>query len=71
MDEEEREARTGENFKSSAHFFENGDGAERSAGAGEKGGEEGEKEGEGEGDEYSGVPLRSTISQIDLQKWND
>ena len=68
VDEEEREARTGENFKSSAHFFENGDGAERSAGAGEKGGEEGEKEGEGEGDEYSGVPLRSTISQIDLQK---
>ncbi|CAL6341554.1 unnamed protein product [Bathycoccus prasinos] len=68
VDEEEREGRKGENFKS-VHFFENGDGAERSAGesgSGER--EEGEKEGEGEGDEYSGVPLRSTISQIDLQK---
>ena len=68
VDEEEREGRKGENFKS-VHFFENGDGAERSAGesgSGER--EEGEKEGEGEGDEYSGVPLRSTISRIDLQK---
>ncbi|CAL6353768.1 unnamed protein product [Bathycoccus prasinos] len=68
VDEEEREGRKGENFKS-VHFFENGDGAERSAGESGSGGrEEGEKEGEGEGDEYSGVPLRSTISQIDLQK---
>ena len=68
VEEEEREARKGdENFKS-VHFFENGVGAERSAGESGSGGEEGEKEGEGEGDEYSGVPLRSTISRIDLQK---
>ena len=68
VEEEEREARNGdENFKS-VHFFENGVGAERSAGESGSGGEEGEKEGEGEGDEYSGVPLRSTISRIDLQK---
>lgn len=71
-DEEEGSADEGKSKSARSNFFANvverGDGEDDFAGAGGDGSTSSSSPPIGEGEEYSGVPLRSTISQTDLQK---
>ena len=76
MDEDEEDGNAGEgkskSESKSGNFFANvverGDGEDDFAGTGGDGSTSSSSPPIGEGEEYSGVPLRSTISQTDLQK---
>jgi GTP-binding protein len=71
-DEEDGSADEGKSKSARSNFFANvverGDGEDDFAGAGGDGSTSSSSPPIGEGEEYSGVPLRSTISQTDLQK---
>ena len=71
-DEEDGSADEGKSKSARSNFFANvverGDGEDDFAGAGGDGSTSSSSPPIGEGEEYSGIPLRSTISQTDLQK---